>query len=81
MDNPPFHEVTDEEWEVLRTARPTLTWNDIASVYSPPVWCLDAGIALNWSFGCWSLTERKIKGPNSCKNCEMSIYFHQTKDQ
>lgn len=75
MDNPPFHEVTDEEWEVLRTARPALTWTDIASVYAPPEWCMYGEGALNWLFGCWSLTERKVTGPDYCKDCELARHY------
>ena len=58
-----FHELTDKEFE--EGIKDHLTYGD----FKQPKWCnYPDALALNT--GCWSLTERKIKTKEDCKDCE-----------
>ncbi len=70
---PPFHEVTDEEWDVLATTK-GLRWRDLMLVYSQPEWC-QYPAALDGPAGCWSLVYRSGVSHEYCKNCDCAKHY------
>ena len=64
---PYFHELTDEQYEELKTSG--ATWGDVLRDYSQPDWCEYPG-ALDGVMGCWSLISRKPVSSEYCKDCD-----------
>lgn len=58
-----FHELTDDKFRQAKKEHKKYL------DFSQPSWC-NYPEALDFSLGCWSLTERRIKSQNDCKFCE-----------
>lgn len=58
-----FHELSDAEFQ--QAIKDKKKYTD----FLQPDWC-NYYKALNFNMGCWSLTDRRIKGIEDCKGCE-----------
>ena len=63
MEKKYFHELSDKEFD--NAVKEHKTFKD----FQQPTWCSYPN-ALEFSCGCWSLTERRIKSESDCKNCD-----------
>ena len=76
-----FHELSDEEYEILMDNKEKITWEECAKKYPAPSWCGHGSGAVCGIMGCWSLmgsrvieqVKQRIRKIEDCEGCDLVV--------